>query len=105
MKKFIPLLFLLAACHKSGDFTKVKVGMHAKDVVSLVGEPSSKMPMMIVEWWNYKDDNKLIVMSGDTVMRVVQDMKATQDSMKNLATSFQGKMDSLKTSMDSAEKK
>jgi hypothetical protein len=105
MKKIIPLLVLLAACHGNADFSKVKVGMHSKDVVSLVGEPGNKTPMMGVEWWSYDKDNKLIVMESDTVSRVVQDMKATQDSMKNIMSSFGQKMDSLKQTLDTTAQK
>jgi len=58
--------------------------MPAKKVIELVGEPETKTPMFVVEWWNYPGENKLIVMSHDSVLRVVMDLKATQDSMKTL---------------------
>jgi outer membrane protein assembly factor BamE (lipoprotein component of BamABCDE complex) len=95
MKKFIPFLLLLAACHSNKKFDQVKVGMHSKDVVALVGDPESKQQMMTVEWWLYKSDNKMLIMSDDTVMRVVSNLSATQDSMKSAL----GKMDSIADSL------
>jgi len=89
-----PLLCLLVtACHgdKTKSFNQIKPGMPAKDVVALVGEPETKTSVIIADWWNYSNDNKMIVMSHDTVVRVVMDLKASQDSMKNLSS----KMDSL----------
>lgn len=106
MKKFIPVMFLLAACHGNANFSKIKVGMHGKDVVALVGEPGKKNPVFgDIEWWTYNSDNKLLVMSGDTVQRVVLDMKATQDSIDKVMGEAQGKMDSLKKEMDNDAKK
>ena len=88
MKKPILLVLLvltITACHNSSKFGKIKQGMSSKAVVALVGNPESKTPLFTIEWWNYSKDNKLIVMSNDTVVRVVMDLKATQDSMKSLA--------------------
>jgi len=96
MKKFIPILLLLAACHSNKKFDQVKVGMHSKDVVALVGEPESKNQMLMVEWWMYKSDNKMLVMSGDTVMRVVSNLSATQDSMKAALGKLNSFADSIK---------
>lgn len=96
MKKFIPILLLLAACHSNKKFDQVKVGMHSKDVVALVGEPESKSQILTVEWWLYKSDNKMLIMSGDTVERVVNNLSATQDSMKSALGNLQNAVDSAK---------
>lgn len=96
MKKFIPILLLLAACHSGKKFDQVKVGMHTKDVVALVGEPESKTPMVTVEWWSYKGDDKMLIISGDTVERVVSNLSATQDSMKAALGNLQNTIDSVK---------
>jgi len=97
----ILLLSILTACHqdKTKKFSQIKQGMSASNVVALVGEPEAKTSMFIVMWWNYPKDNKLIVMSHDTVIRVVMDLKATQDSMKTIGASMGQKMDSLSKSL------
>lgn len=58
--------------------------MHTKQVVELVGAPESKKPIFTGEWWMYTKQNKMIVIDNDTVVTVKQDLKASQDSMKNL---------------------
>jgi len=99
MKKSIGKLTLalsvslfLFSCSKSKPFSEIKVGMPAAKVTELVGQPEEKTPMMGFEWWVYKGDNKLVVMSPDTVMRVVPDLKAAQDSMKMTLDMFNDKM-------------
>ena len=82
----------LFACSKAKPFNDIKVGMPATKVAELVGQPEEKTPMMGFEWWVYKGDNKLVVMSPDTVMRVVPDLKAAQDSMKMTLDMFNDKM-------------
>ncbi|MDB5137229.1 MAG: hypothetical protein JWP37_3832 [Mucilaginibacter sp.] len=104
MKKLnlIPLLFLvITACHsdKTKSFSQIKHGMQSKDVIALVGEPETKTSVIIADWWNYSKDNKMIVMSHDTVVRVVMDLKAAQDSMKTIGADMSKKMDSLSTAL------
>jgi hypothetical protein len=96
MKKLIPLLLLtLAACHNSANFSKIKTGMPAKKVTELVGQPESKMPMFGVEWWVYSKENKLVIVSDDTVANVKMDMKASQDSLKMAGEQLKGMLDSI----------
>jgi hypothetical protein len=107
MKNLVLLLLLLVtftACNKNqSKFGQIKPGMKSKEVIALVGDPTSKTPMFTVEWWSYQSDNKMIVISGDTVERVVMDMKATQDSMKNLGAGLQEAADSIKKAMSQTD--
>jgi len=107
MKNLIIMLLLLVtiiACNKNqSKFGQIKPGMKSKAVIELVGDPKTKTPMFTVEWWSYPSDNKMIVMSGDTVERVVMDLKATQDSMKMLGAGLQQVADSLKKTMAQAD--
>jgi outer membrane protein assembly factor BamE (lipoprotein component of BamABCDE complex) len=86
MKKpiLLSLLGLTACAGNSSKFSKLKTGMHTKQVVELVGEPESKNPIFTGEWWMYTKQNKMIVINNDTVVTVKQDLKASQDSMKNM---------------------
>ena len=96
MKKLISLLLILAACHSGQKFTQLKKGMTAKEVIAIVGEPASKVPVFGIEWWVYDKQNKLIVMSPDTVINVKLDMKGAQDSIRMIGHDIKLKMDSFR---------
>ncbi len=75
--------------------------MSKEKVSALIGEPEQKMPMFIMEWWMYPKDNKLVVMRNDTVVRVVMDLKASQDSMKTMSKDMEKAGEDMKKALDS----
>jgi len=106
MKKILTLfvaVLSLTACSKEKPFESLKVGMTGSKVIELVGEPDQKMPIFVAEWWTYQKDNKLIVMNSDTVVRVVLDLKSTQDSMKVAGQELQDLGDNMKKQLDSIQ--
>jgi hypothetical protein len=75
-------LFLVSCGHHS-DINKVKKGMSDKEVVAIMGEPDKKQPMMMgITWWRY-GDNQMVILTDDTVVNVVPDVKEMGRQMEN----------------------
>ena len=49
----------------------------------------------------YPKDNKLIVMRNDTVVRVVMNLKASQDCMKTMSKDMEKAGEDMKKALDS----
>jgi hypothetical protein len=87
MKKspFLFTLILLAACHQSKDFSKIKNGMNPDEVVRLVGTPERRRPMNTAEWWLYNDPEKhIVIINGDRVTKCMTQEEAMKVMERNL---------------------
>ena len=88
MKRFLftaSLVLGLASCHQQIDFAQVKPGMTQAQTLAVTGEPGTRQPFFFhTELWMYPKQNAMVVMRGDTVMRVSLDAK------KDLAESSKG---------------
>jgi len=84
----------LVACKQTKDFSKIKTGMSASEVVRLTGIPDRKQPMVGSEWWIYNDTAKhLVIISSDTVANIT----TQEDAMKTMERTLKA-FDSLKNS-------
>lgn len=103
MKKllFFPLFLLLIYCSQSFEkqFAKINIGMSESQVVELIGEPQNKQTLPFnVKWWNYVEQDALVVFQNDTVKKTITNAKAEIEKMN-------AKMDSLSNSMKDLFKK
>jgi outer membrane protein assembly factor BamE (lipoprotein component of BamABCDE complex) len=101
MKKIYKLTVLsalmLAGCSASNkNFDKVTRGMKKSEVIKLVSEPETKATFMGADRWTYASQNKAIIFSKDTVERVIRDLKANNDSIKNFLEKMGSPLDSAK---------
>ena len=95
MKKIVVLLatIILISCSKSSDFSQIKVGMKASEVVELVGEPKTKTETGIAgSWWAY--ETHLVVIQADTVNEcstnedVKKRMQEVSEGLENMSDSL-----------------
>jgi hypothetical protein len=94
MNRILPamIFLILAGCHQGKDFSKIKTGMSASEVIRLAGIPDRKQMMIGSEWWIYNDTARhLVIISSDTVANITTQAEAIK-IMENTLNAY----DSLK---------
>jgi hypothetical protein len=79
--KWIFILWTLTAvsCGKSKDFSKIRKGEQASDILRRYGAPASRRKMPNAEWWVYNDPDKhVLVINSDTIANVLTQAQAMQ---------------------------
>jgi outer membrane protein assembly factor BamE (lipoprotein component of BamABCDE complex) len=88
--RYVLLIFIVVTqpgCSENHkDLSSVKVGMTAEEVILLAGDPDKKNNIGIAELWTYKKEDRTVVFRKDTVFDVI--------------TSADARIDSIKTSLD-----
>jgi hypothetical protein len=77
--KWVYPLFLLLACGRSKDFSTIRKGDRAVDLLNRFGTPESKRKMGNAQWWLYNDEAKhILVIDSDTVANVLTQEEAAR---------------------------
>jgi hypothetical protein len=75
--------FIIFACNKQQkDFSQIKKGMNKNEVLALAGEPTKKNNLGVAEFWTYDAANRTVVFRKDTVYNIMTSSEARIDSLK-----------------------
>ena len=77
------LLFTSACSQNQKNFSSVKAGMSATEVLQHAGEPDKKQDIGIANLWVYESADRTVVFRKDTVYDIITSANARIDSVKS----------------------
>ena len=79
---FSALLFL--SCNKQQkEFANIEKGMNKSQVLELAGEPTKKNNVGLAELWTYDSADRTIIFRKDTVYNIITSSEARIDSLQS----------------------
>lgn len=110
MKKYLIIILcivLLNSCtEKQQEFSSVKKGMTKEQVITQVGEPTSKRDILVAEVWKYDAADRTVVFRNGTVYDIVTTTEARVDSieatLKDAGKGLKEKLQQTGDTIDSA---
>jgi len=104
---FISIIF--GCSRNSKDFSSVRVGMTSKEVLVHAGEPDKKNDLGIADLWIYERADRTVVFREDTVYDIITSADARIDSIKtsldNLGDKIENQAEKAADRLDSARRK
>jgi len=79
---FLFAAVVLLSCNKQQkDFASIEKGMNKSKVVELAGEPTKKTNVGVAEFWTYDGSDRTVIFRKDTVYNIITSSEARIDSL------------------------
>jgi hypothetical protein len=80
---FLATIVLLSCNRQQKEFASIEKGMNKSKVLELAGEPTKKTNVGLAELWTYDASNRTVIFRKDTVYNIITSSEARLDSLKN----------------------